>query len=439
MRRSRLLAGLALSALLTAGSTAAHASSGRGETSYKLWQIVIGMEAHRDVVGQLPGDIVDGQGRPLLSWRVRLLPFIEHGNLCSQFHLDEPWDSPHNRTLIRPIPKPYYSPMGDIPDGQTTFLRPRGPGTVFAPEMPGGARPVRGDPAWTIVLVQADEEHAVIWTKPEDLPYDPEQPGRGLARRWQIGFFKECGTAAGFADGSARLIPSSAEAEELRPLFHADAAALPGRPWEELLSRRHYLSFIAPVLLIAVVCIAAAVPVGWRACRGKPTSPGEFFLLIVGVDQLAFLLCFVFLYRANPIASVYGSHPRAASLCYLPYLAGALAAISPFLAFKTPVWRAWASVNLALWVLAALGSVWSDWPRYAEEALLTSAPPLVLACVGPALAVLTFVRSGQIDVGRRRLFHLIALAVALLPFVWFLFCRANGVVEWYFTIQHVRE
>src|SRR5205823_3426612 len=39
-------------------------------------------------------------GKPLLSWRVAILPYIEQDALYNQFHLDEPWDSPNNSRLI---------------------------------------------------------------------------------------------------------------------------------------------------------------------------------------------------------------------------------------------------------------------------------------------------------------------------------------------------
>jgi len=33
-------------------------------------------------------------GKPLLSWRVLILPFLEEGAIYKEFHLDEPWESP---------------------------------------------------------------------------------------------------------------------------------------------------------------------------------------------------------------------------------------------------------------------------------------------------------------------------------------------------------
>src|SRR6516165_8316569 len=43
--------------------------------------------------GRLPPPVVkDKNGRPLYSWRVLLLPYLEHEPLYKQFKLDEPWD-----------------------------------------------------------------------------------------------------------------------------------------------------------------------------------------------------------------------------------------------------------------------------------------------------------------------------------------------------------
>ena len=53
--------------------------------------------------GLMPQDIVDKAGKPLLSWRVAILPFVEQEELYAQFKLDEPWDSDNNKKLIAKI------------------------------------------------------------------------------------------------------------------------------------------------------------------------------------------------------------------------------------------------------------------------------------------------------------------------------------------------
>ena len=48
--------------------------------------------------------------RPLLSWRVAILPDLGERELYEQFHLDEPWNSPHNLVLVGRMPKVYAHP-----------------------------------------------------------------------------------------------------------------------------------------------------------------------------------------------------------------------------------------------------------------------------------------------------------------------------------------
>ena len=75
--------------------------------------IKIGVELHRyhDAHGKkLPASAIrDRAGKPLLSWRVALLPHLGQDALYKQFKLDEPWDSEHNRKLIPRMPAVFNS------------------------------------------------------------------------------------------------------------------------------------------------------------------------------------------------------------------------------------------------------------------------------------------------------------------------------------------
>src|SRR5262245_17945349 len=74
-----------------------------GETT-RSWRSLseIGVAIHRyhDAHKHLPGPARDRDGRPLLSWRVTVLEYTEHASLFQRFRRDEPWDSPHNLTLL---------------------------------------------------------------------------------------------------------------------------------------------------------------------------------------------------------------------------------------------------------------------------------------------------------------------------------------------------
>ena len=188
-------------------------------------EIGLALHDYHDANGHLPPAVVYGKDhKPLYSWRVLLLPFLQEGQLARQFKLDEPWDSPHNKKLLGEIPRCYRQILGE-PDapGQTHYQVLVGPGTAFERDgltlldFPDGT-------ADTIVVVEAAE--SVPWTKPADLAYDPVKPlpalGVGFGKpvhflcyevNWRPGF------TACFADGSRRFIYSSTEEKTIRSLI----------------------------------------------------------------------------------------------------------------------------------------------------------------------------------------------------------------------------
>ena len=73
----------------------------------KLRQIGLAIRSFENTYGQLPIGESNRQtpvryrdGKPLLSWRVHLLPFLAQDPLYGRFKLDEPWDSEHNLKLL---------------------------------------------------------------------------------------------------------------------------------------------------------------------------------------------------------------------------------------------------------------------------------------------------------------------------------------------------
>lgn len=153
----------------------------------------------------------DEAGQALLSWRVDLLPYLGYRNLYEQFHLDEPWDSPHNRQLIGKMP-PIYRAHGPVESGKTTFVALVSEDSAISSEE-GGIRfgDITDGASNTILFVEADPECAVIWTKPDDIQFDPQQPFKCLGGHGAT-------FQAVFADGSVRAIPTTIDAETMRRL-----------------------------------------------------------------------------------------------------------------------------------------------------------------------------------------------------------------------------
>ncbi|HUT10017.1 MAG TPA: DUF1559 domain-containing protein [Thermoguttaceae bacterium] len=180
-----------------------------------LRQIAIAMTAYESVRKSLPpAASYDADGKPLLSWRVHLLPYLEMQELYEQFHLDEPWDSPHNRKLIERVP-PVYRSFGSKleQEGMTPYVAPVGEETVFSGREGTKLEDIKDSHADTILLVEVSDEHTVVWTQPEDLPFDPDQPAKGLGGPFPGGF------NATFCDGSARFVRLPQDPGDLRALF----------------------------------------------------------------------------------------------------------------------------------------------------------------------------------------------------------------------------
>lgn len=187
----------------------------RGVSRQNLLTLGLAFQTLSDRAGGFPPTAICSEdGKPLLSWRVGLLPMLGEDELFQQFHLDEPWDSEHNSSLIKQMPAVYRRPSVDPARvGQTPYLAVIGDGTALSATAPTGDREFLDFTSTTIMLVEADAEHEVVWTKPSDLEYDASQPLRGLVDTRLGGF------SVLFADGKARFLPNNIDLGTLRAMF----------------------------------------------------------------------------------------------------------------------------------------------------------------------------------------------------------------------------
>jgi Protein of unknown function (DUF1559) len=179
-------------------------------------QIMLALHEYHDLHNNFPPAFSTSKdGKPLLSWRVLVLPFLEQKKLYDEFHLDEPWDSPHNRTLIPRMPEVFRCPA-ERPTlaaaGKTRYLAPRGPNTVLRGAEPVSMRDITDGTSNTIMVIDAGDDHAAIWTKPEDWEFDPEPGIESIFRSHRPG-----GIIAMFADGSVRYLRQRIKPAILRP------------------------------------------------------------------------------------------------------------------------------------------------------------------------------------------------------------------------------
>lgn len=206
--------GVLVGLLLPAVQSAREAAR-RMQSSNNLKQIVLAMHNYNDTHRKLPEPAIRGaDGKPLLSWRVAILPFIEQQELYKQFHLDEPWDSPHNIKLVERMPPTFRHPSSIAPAGRTTYLAVVGDEIGFKKEGDMKINDITDGTSNTIAYVTVADAHARIWTAPEDLEPTQANPLDKLR-----GGVSNGGFDAALFDGSVRFIATSINPNVLWSLF----------------------------------------------------------------------------------------------------------------------------------------------------------------------------------------------------------------------------
>lgn len=221
--------------LLVPAVQSAREAANRATCSSRLKMVGLGMHMFASAHGdQFPKSIVDRNGRPLLSWRVAILPYLEEESLYEEFHLDEPWDSPHNRGLISRMPSVYRCPSAaDDTDGTTTYLGAACPGAYLDSKtmtertlaladgaFAAGASRVGGDGMpKTILIVEVAPEDAVPWTAPQEFDALPRDAAAVLFKNSQHSGKLHM---AAFADGSVRSLGSDIDPAVLAALLTFD-------------------------------------------------------------------------------------------------------------------------------------------------------------------------------------------------------------------------
>jgi len=124
--------GAAVGFMLPSVFTANEASK-RTQCTNNLKQIVLAAHNYHDVYdGFPPASTVDADGKPMHSWRVYLLPFLEQTELYRKIRLNEPWDSEWNSQFHSQVPDVYRCPADkDAPEGTTRYSFVVGKQTPF--------------------------------------------------------------------------------------------------------------------------------------------------------------------------------------------------------------------------------------------------------------------------------------------------------------------
>ncbi len=161
----------------------------------------------------LPPAFTSRDGKPLLSWRVAILPYLDQEALYKEFRLDEPWDSEQNKKLIFKMPEVFRSPASKSIGPRTAYLTPRGETTAFPGEKAVNLAQIIDGTSNTIALLEVDDDRSVLWTAPDDWTYDADHPKAGLGHLYSQGI------GISLCDASGHFVPKDLPEDRLKAMI----------------------------------------------------------------------------------------------------------------------------------------------------------------------------------------------------------------------------
>ena len=158
----------------------------RSTCKNNLKQIGLALHNYHEKYGSLPpAYLADDQGKPMHSWRVLILPFIEGEEcqkLAAEYRFDEAWDGPSNQKLLKRRPDIFACPSLHANGCQecTAYAGLFGPNCAFRGVEPVRFKDFSDGTSTTIVVAEVSDAH-IPWTKPEDIIVSRHrQPGDRL-------------------------------------------------------------------------------------------------------------------------------------------------------------------------------------------------------------------------------------------------------------------
>jgi prepilin-type processing-associated H-X9-DG protein len=212
-------------ALLLPAVQAAREAARRSACTNNLKQIAIALHSYHDTYKTFPpAYIADKDGKPMHSWRVLILPFLEDPDAAAihkEYDFNEPWDGPNNKKLAARAPAVFHCPSSDDSDQTTNYVAVVGDDTAW----PGDTATkldeiIKGDGASRTILVVESAGSGIGWTEPRDLSFD--DAARGVnAGGVRPGFNSDHsrGMNAAFCDGSVKFLPDGLSPEDLQALL----------------------------------------------------------------------------------------------------------------------------------------------------------------------------------------------------------------------------
>lgn len=195
----------------------------RNMCTNNLKHIGLALLNYNDVFGCFPpAYITDANGKPMHSWRVLILPFIEQQSLYKRYDFNEPWDGPNNALLAKEMPAIFRCPSDKANPGTLTdYVAIVGPETIWQANRGTTFDEITDSFSNTIAVVEA-AGLGVNWMEPRDLPFSAVANGINPKQGPAMASGHPNSIIALFADGHTQTIQQNIPRKLLRAICTKD-------------------------------------------------------------------------------------------------------------------------------------------------------------------------------------------------------------------------
>ena len=192
-----------------------------------LHYISMALHQYHDIYDSLPpAYLADENGKPMHSWRVLILPFLDEEKLYKKYRFDEPWDGPNNRKLHDKMPEVFRCPFdkNEHDERFTNYVAVLGEKTAWPFEKPVKFDEITDGLSNTIFVLEM-KDSGIHWMEPRDLEFnkmsfkidDDEKPSISNSHIWVDG--SRVPFHVLMADGAYRLMPFDIPEKLLRAVL----------------------------------------------------------------------------------------------------------------------------------------------------------------------------------------------------------------------------
>lgn len=187
----------------------------RAQCSNNLKQLALALHAYESAYHALPpAYTVDANGKPLHSWRILILPYLEQQPLYDTIDLSKSWDDPVNAAAYKTKLSVFHCPSATCPEDHTTYLAIVAPSGCFHHTEPRQLAEISDGLPETLMVIEVSPEQSVHWMSPVDAD---ESLVLGLVPESKLAH--PAGMNVAFCDGSVKFLRADVPAEARRALI----------------------------------------------------------------------------------------------------------------------------------------------------------------------------------------------------------------------------